>query len=1175
MHLVSRRLVRTLLLPFILVAALCVGLIQPATAEAAAMGTAGLFVPVQGRLVSTLAGTGTTKAPLAANTPRTIQATGAAGLPSTGVAAILVTFTVVDPTVTGQASVGPADGALSGAMRYPAGEATSNSAIVQLSASGQFQIRTTTATNANIDVQGYYTSGSGTAAGGYVPLDFARTVDTLAGVGLPKATLAGSSTSTIQVTGTGGVPTGAAAVFVNFEVQNTDNTTAGNITAYSASATRPTNTLNFGKGKTSLSTIVPLDANGRIKVFVSAGVTINLLMDVEGYFTKGSTASSSGAIFTAKAAKIYDTRTTTPVPSYGSVTIPIGGLNGLPTVAQGLSAITVNVTASNVADATYGSWVRLYPSGEAEPQGVATSFNSGPAGSATTNLVTVEVGADDAIVLHNVSTVAVDYILDLEGWYSSSNPDPTSPEVTGSGGSFRSTTGRLPTVTLAANVPKSVQIAGLVGIPTSGAGAVSLTATVASTSAQGTLNAQATGDPAWSQVSVYGTVPGATSNAAVLAIGGDGTITFQASSAVSLTLDVQGYYTTVQDGTPAPGGFSPVAGSRIVDTRSGLGVPLAKIAPGGSVTIQVGGKGGVPSNAQAVVANFTVINSGGTNGGYVTPYTAGTTRPATSLNYTTGATTAAGAQVSLSPDGRITVANPGATSDSVDLVVDIEGYFAVADGSSGQFTPATGRIYDSRVAPNVTIGPDQTITVPVSGFSDVPSTKHGLSAVVVALTVIDSSSSSGYTRAWASGATEPNPFSSLNYPANSVRTNTITVPVGTDGAIKIHNIGSATVDYVLDLQGWYSSPPKPVISCPDPYSPRSWTKAIPVSPISCTITASGTADSTLTYTVDDGDDVVVSLSGVAPTSVAFSVDAVGGDHVITASYGDGTDLNLSADYTFTLGDWTKDKFVGLPSDAGSAALAPVLAVSPDASGPSFLPEDASRTYSVSASPDMSNPIVVSDALVDSFTVPDGLLTGGKTYYWRALIAGAIDYDGHVASVYTPTWSFTADSAVTESDPTAGLDSVVGTGPSPYMPESDPGNGVQPLYAQYGQCTLYVPYPHLRKSGGYQTVGVKPLTYCPLLLMGTSVSNTTRMYWVRDFGIKSWDVQTGPKFVSYGATTWYDTRRSRYEQTNVVIQCHGTGGTWWIGKTTSNDVERARRYYTSASSIHRWLECGAY
>lgn len=126
------------------------------------------------------------------------------------------------------------------------------------------------------------------------------------------------------------MPAGAKAVFVNFQIDNT-NTVAGYINPYATSATsRPGTSLNFdGSPFMSIGAIVPLAADGTIKVYLSTGNTIDLLMDVEGYFTPGGSSSDAG-VFTPAVAKIYDTRAATHVAPGATVTVPIGGTNGNP-----------------------------------------------------------------------------------------------------------------------------------------------------------------------------------------------------------------------------------------------------------------------------------------------------------------------------------------------------------------------------------------------------------------------------------------------------------------------------------------------------------------------------------------------------------------------------------------------------------------------------------------------------------------------------------------------------------------------------------------------------------------------------------------------------------------------------------------------------------------------------
>ena len=87
-------------------------------------------------------------------------------------------------------------------------------------------------------------------------------------------------------------------------------------------------------------------------------------------------------------------------------------------------------------------------------------------------------------------------------------------------------------------------------------------------------------------------------------------------------------YAAVQSVRTAPTQptYSALSPSRLLDTRTGVGAPKAAVAVGGTVHLQVTGRGGVPvSGVSAVVLNVTV--SAPTRPGFVTVYGDGTARP--------------------------------------------------------------------------------------------------------------------------------------------------------------------------------------------------------------------------------------------------------------------------------------------------------------------------------------------------------------------------------------------------------------------------------------------------------------------------------------------------------------------------------------------------------------------
>ena len=120
-----------------------------------------------------------------------------------------------------------------------------------------------------------------------------------------------------------------------------------------------------------------------------------------------------------------------------------------------------------------------------------------------------------------------------------------------------------------------------------------------------------------------------------------------------------------------PGGFTSLAPSRLLDTRTGLG-GATTVAPGGTVYLQVTGRGGVPaSGVSAVVLNVTATAP--TKAGYVTTYRDGTTRPGvSSLNFAAGQTVANLAVAAVGTNGKVALYNGSA--GTVQLLADVSGY---------------------------------------------------------------------------------------------------------------------------------------------------------------------------------------------------------------------------------------------------------------------------------------------------------------------------------------------------------------------------------------------------------------------------------------------------------------------------------------------------------------------
>lgn len=250
------------------------------------------------------------------------------------------------------------------------------------------------------------------------------------------------------------------------------------------------------------------------------------------------------------------------------------------------------------------------------------------------------------------------------------------------------------------------------------------------------------------------------------------------------------------------GPFRAVRPSRIVDTRTGLGLPAGAIPAGASRSFQVTGRGGVPaSGVGTAVLNVTAVQP--TRAGYLTVHPAGRARPATSnLNLTAGRTVPNLVHVAVGSGGKVTayVANA-----DVHLVVDVFGWTsnggAALSPGEGLFNPvAPYRALDTRKT--TALGPGESRRLRITGTGGaggVPAT--GVSAVVVNLTVTRPTSP-GYLTVYPGGQPLPS-TSNLNFVAGESRANRVIVPVGTDGSVAIYN-RSGSSHVIVDVNGWYT-----------------------------------------------------------------------------------------------------------------------------------------------------------------------------------------------------------------------------------------------------------------------------------------------------------------------------------------------------------------------------------
>ena len=333
----------------------------------------------------------------------------------TNATAVALNVTLTNTSAVSYLSVYPTGGSrpLLSNLNWGAGETVPNLVIVPIGANGQVTFYNNAGnSDVVVDLEGYFAPEvSGSTAGSYVPLTPARITDTRAGSGYPNSgsTLGTGSTLNIQVTGAGGVPaTGVTSALMNVTV--TDTTAVSFLAAYPQGTALPlASNLNWTPGDTVANrVVVPVGPTGQISVYSPSGST-DVVVDVDGYFTNGTTAPTNESLFTPiSPTRVLDTRITHQTLGTG-VTLGMK-MTGVDGIAAGATAVVTNVTAT---DTSASSFFTVYPGGT---RPLASDVNWA-AGGTVPNLTVATLSSGGAMYVYN-NIGSVDLIIDAFGYFS-------------------------------------------------------------------------------------------------------------------------------------------------------------------------------------------------------------------------------------------------------------------------------------------------------------------------------------------------------------------------------------------------------------------------------------------------------------------------------------------------------------------------------------------------------------------------------------------------------------------------------------------------------------------------------------------------------------------------------------------------------------------------------------
>jgi hypothetical protein len=210
--------------------------------------------------------------------------------------------------------------------------------------------------------------------------------------------------------------------------------------------------------------------------------------------------------------------------------------------------------------------------------------------------------------------------------------------------------------------------------------------------------------------------------------------------------------------------------------------------------IKVAGVAGIPLDATALSANFTVVGAPGA--GHLTVYNCTATRPtASTLNYYAGETVPNAGLFPLSSGGELCLFSP----QTVHLVIDVTGYFRPSSNLRFEGLEAvplldtttrlrsTGRTYS---------GQTLTVNVPGAGVG-VPA---GTAAVAVNITALNPSAAAHVT-AFSCGATVPT-VSNVNVAVGTTKQNFAIIPLSASGTICLYTLKA--MDLKVDVLGYFT-----------------------------------------------------------------------------------------------------------------------------------------------------------------------------------------------------------------------------------------------------------------------------------------------------------------------------------------------------------------------------------
>lgn len=362
-----------------------------------------------------------------------------------------------------------------------------------------------------------------------------RLMDTRATTGQYTTPMPAGGWRNIQATGQLGIPA-SGVVAVQASVTEVSSTMVdGAISIAPASDTSKSYKAVYYGGEVaaaniSNAAIISLDTTGKFSI--KADSTINVIVDIQGYYLQTSTPSSA-TYWAVQPQRIVDTRAPAGVPTaaqYGGGQILTTNALADQYVAADATAVFANVTIIN---ATTGNGFI----GPLQADGTSGNISLNYGGDYTAFGVPLQIGANGNISIR-VQGPSVHVVIDIVGYFAS-----------GSAGGFTPGNGKLldrsSSTPMASNEQIAIKAEGMLGIPANATAVVVNVTTINDSTSDNRISAWAV-DQINNGTSVAQAPSGLSrSNTAVIGLGIDGRFNLKniGSGAVSVVLQLEGWYT--------------------------------------------------------------------------------------------------------------------------------------------------------------------------------------------------------------------------------------------------------------------------------------------------------------------------------------------------------------------------------------------------------------------------------------------------------------------------------------------------------------------------------------------------------------------------------------------------------------------------------------------------------